>query len=135
MTTMRRKFRFRFRFGFGLAAAIAALALLAPAANAAKPKPTPTPGTAAANQYAAPTVVTYVTLKAAKAGKCKLAVVKRYVVKKRACRGKKPCLAIVGKAEIAAKKQCDRAAAGTKRPVKKPTVKKPVTKKPAAKKP
>ena len=114
MTTMRRRLRFRLRFGFGLAAGLTVLMLLVPTAYAAKPKPKPAPQkTAAADQYATPTVVTFVTLTAAKVGKCKLTVVKQYVAKKKVCKGKTAC-AIVAKAELAAKKQCDRLAQASK---------------------
>ncbi len=116
MTTMRRKFRFKLRFGLGLAGGLAALALMAPGANAQGPKPTPTPGTAAADQYAAPTVVSFVTLTAAKAGKCKKAVTVRMAPKKKACKGKKACLAKLAKEETAADKACDRAAAAATKP-------------------
>ena len=126
MATMRRKLRFR--LGFGLAAGLAVVALLAPGANAAKPKPAPKSGTAAADQYSTPTVVTYVTLTAAKVGKCKQAVVKRYVVKKKACHGKKACLASVAKAQAAATKACNRLAQGVTKPAAKPKAK-PKTKK------
>jgi hypothetical protein len=129
MATMRRKLRWRIRFGLGLAGGLAAIALIAPMAHA-DTKPTPKPGTAAGDQYAAPTVVTYVTLTAAKVGKCKLAVVKRYTPRMRACHGKRACLSRVAKTQAAAAKQCDRLARTT-RPVAKPKAR--PTAKPTAK--
>ena len=124
MTTMRRRLHFRLRFGFGLAAGLTVLVMLVPTAFGASPKPpAPAPKTAAGDQYAAPTVVTYVTLAAARVGKCKLTVTRRFVPKKKACKSKKAC-AIVAKAELAAKKQCDRLVQAAK-PKPKVTPKKP----------
>ena len=112
MVISRRRLRFRFRFGFGLAAVLTALALLAPVAygapGKAKPKPVAPLKTSAADQYKT-TTVTYVSLTAAKVGKCKLAVTKRYAPKKKACKGKKAC-SIVAKAELTAKKKCNKLA-------------------------
>jgi hypothetical protein len=112
---MRRRLRIRLRFGFGLAAGLTVLMVLVPTAYGAKPKPKPAPAqqTAAADQYAAPTAVSYVTLTAAKVGKCKQTVTKQYVPKKKVCNSKKAC-AIVAKAELAAKKKCDRLAQASK---------------------
>ncbi len=112
MTISRRGLRFRFRFGFGLTAVLAALALLVPVAYGApgkqKPKPVVTHKTSAADQYK-PTVVTYVSLTAAKVGKCKKTVTRLYATKKKACKGKKAC-SIVAKSELTAKKKCDKLA-------------------------
>ena len=102
MAISRRRLRFRPRFGFGLAAGgWRCLMLLVPGAYAAKkakpkPKPRAPHKTAATDQYK-PTTVTYVTLNAARVGKCKRAVTQRFVPKRRACKGKKVCLRAVTK--------------------------------------
>jgi hypothetical protein len=121
MAILKRRLRFRFRFGFGLAAGLTVLMLLAPGASAAKPRPKPKQAahnTSAADQYK-PTVVTYVTLTAVRVGRCKLAVTRRFVPKKRACKGKTVCSRTVARAELTAMRQCNRLAQST-RPATKP---------------
>ncbi len=141
MATMRRRLRLRLRLGFGLAAGLAVLMLITPAAYGAKPKP-PVKPTAAADQYSQPAAISFVTLTAAKVGKCKKAVVKRYAPVKKKCKGKKACLVKARKAEAKAKTNCSRPAPSAKpatKPSAKPAAKakpkpKATTKKPAGKK-
>jgi hypothetical protein len=123
-----RRLRFRLRFGFGLAALVAVM-LLVPAAYA-QPKAGPAPPTTpAADQYK-PTIVSYVTIGAARIGKCKLAVVRLYAPKKKRCKTK-ACRLTTAKAELAAKRRCDRIGQAVRTH---PAVKPKPTPKPVAKK-
>ena|SRR5438067_10845250 len=105
MTISIRRLRFRLRFGFGLAALVAVM-LLVPAAYA-QPKAGPAPPTTPASDQYKPTTVSYVTLKATRIGKCKLAVIRLYAPKLKRCKTK-ACRLTTAKARLAATHRCDR---------------------------